>query len=89
MSKKNIEWVRKMNEQLGIESYKFDSSVIRYAIYDNLGDLIIGFTSGKSYIYFDVPKNVWREFADAESQGKYFNKNIRNSYEYALENDVA
>ena len=45
-------------------------------------ELIIEFKSGRTYIYFDVPFDVYTGLMDAESKGKYFHKNIRNIYEY-------
>jgi hypothetical protein len=39
-------------------------------------------TSGKIYQYFDVPESVFLELMSADSLGKYYNKNIRDSYRY-------
>ena len=45
--------------------------------------LEIELTGGAIYHYFDVPESVYREFMSADSLGKYYNTNIRNSYRYA------
>jgi len=45
--------------------------------------LEIEITGGAIYQYFDVPEAVFREFMGAESLGRYYNANIRNSYRYA------
>jgi hypothetical protein len=39
-------------------------------------------TSGAIYQYFDVPESVFLELMNADSLGKYYNKNIRNNYRY-------
>jgi hypothetical protein len=39
-------------------------------------------TSGAVYQYLDVPESVFLELMSANSLGKYYNKNIRNSYRY-------
>jgi hypothetical protein len=39
-------------------------------------------TSTKIYQYFDVPESVFWELVSADSLGKYYNKNIRDSYRY-------
>jgi hypothetical protein len=44
--------------------------------------LEVGFLNGTAYQYFDVPQAVHQEFMSADSHGKYFNANIKNSYRY-------
>ena len=67
------------------EAYAFDSSVIKFATYNDCWILRIRFTSGKDYTYDDVPPEVWEEFVEAESQGKYFNEHIRGEYSFVCE----
>lgn len=43
-------------------------------------DLQISFKSGIDYVYKEVPMDVVNSFATAESAGKFFNKEVRNSY---------
>lgn len=63
--------------------HMFDSSVIKLAVYDpELEAMLVMFTSGKCYLYTDVEQNTYIELLEAESAGKYFNENIRNSYDY-------
>lgn len=45
-------------------------------------ELFVTFTSGRRYIYFDVPASIYRRFLDAESQGRYFNSHIRDHYDF-------
>lgn len=43
--------------------------------------LEIEFTSGKVYVYREVPKDVWLEFFDSVSKGSFYRENIRGLYE--------
>lgn len=59
------------------------SSLIQRAIYDAARQtLAVTFTTGRIYLYFDVPPDVHAEFAAAESQGRYFNLRIRDRYAF-------
>lgn len=42
----------------------------------------VKFNNGSGYIYKDVPSTIIDGFITAESQGKFFNANIKNKYEY-------
>lgn len=44
--------------------------------------LFVEFKTGSKYAYTNVNKEVYQELMSAESHGKYFHKNIRNSYAY-------
>lgn len=44
--------------------------------------LVIEFHSGQTYEYYDVEREVYKEFMRAKSLGSYFQKNIRNTYRY-------
>lgn len=46
------------------------------------GRLIIKFNNGSVYSYEDVPLKIYKDLINAESHGKFFNKNIRMSYPY-------
>jgi KTSC domain len=59
------------------------SSVIhRFAYKPETAELEITFTTGRRYIYSDVPKEVADEFRSAFSKGVFFNRYIRDSYSY-------
>ncbi len=59
------------------------SSLIQRAIYDPAQEtLAITFATGRTYLYFGVPLDLYEEFAAAESQGQYFNWRIRDQYEF-------
>ena len=40
------------------------------------------FHSGSVYQYFDVPEGLFREILQADSVGRFFNQQIRDSYRY-------
>lgn len=44
--------------------------------------LEIEFVGGRIYQYFDVPESEFQQLMRAESHGKYFNANIRNTHRY-------
>jgi hypothetical protein len=44
--------------------------------------LEIEFNSGSIYQYFDVPEAVFNSIMNASSHGQYFNKHIKNVYQY-------
>lgn len=43
--------------------------------------LDVEFNSGKVYRYTEVPENMYAQLLKADSAGKYFSANIRNSYD--------
>lgn len=53
---------------------------IEYTFETNALEVV--FLNGSRYRYYFVPNSVFEDFANADSQGKYFAKNIRNTYEY-------
>ena len=59
------------------------SSAIARVLYDASNrTLAVTFTSGKKYIYEEVPADVALEFQTAPSQGAYFNWRIRDQYPF-------
>ena len=59
------------------------SSLVQRAIYDDgKRTLAVTFTTGRTYLYFEVPADVYEEFAAAESRGQFFNWRIRDQYDY-------
>jgi len=71
-------------EQAGIlKAKEFDSSnlaSIRYAQEEDI--LEVEFSRGGTYQYKGVPLNVFIDFANAESKGKFFQSNISKVYQY-------
>ena len=59
------------------------SSVIRSYSYDPASQrLLIGFTTSRLHVYFDVPQSEITHFAGATSKGRYFNAHIRDHYRF-------
>ncbi len=59
------------------------SSVIADFEYDEQSEeLEVRLVNGARYRYFDVPPEVHEEFRQADSKGRYYNREIRASYEY-------
>ena len=67
---------------------RVDSSMIRRIDYDEAArELDITFTSGKTYTYFEVPKQVYERFLKASSKGQFFNRHIRGKFAFTREAD--
>ena len=57
------------------------SSVIRRFVYDETaGNLWVEFTTGRRYVYSDVPHEVADAFRYAFAKGVYFNSRIRDRF---------
>ena len=57
------------------------SSVIRRFVYDqSAGDLWVEFTTGRKYVYSDVPDEVASALRSAFAKGAYFNSRIRDRF---------
>ena len=58
------------------------STVIRRFDYrPQTRELLIVFTTGRRYLYSDVPEEVVSSFRSAFSKGVYFNRQIRDRYD--------
>jgi hypothetical protein len=47
-----------------------------------IGKLTVLLKSGRTYVYQQVPEDVFRGFASARSKGAFFNGQIRNRYPF-------
>jgi hypothetical protein len=57
------------------------STVIRRLVYDEMaGNLWVEFTTGRRYVYSDVPHEVADAFRGAFAKGVYFNTRIRDCF---------
>lgn len=45
-------------------------------------EMLVTFVSGKTYIYYGVPQELFQEFVRATSKGRFFNQAVRNRYFY-------
>jgi hypothetical protein len=57
------------------------SNIVAIGHYDD--DLYVEFESG-TYVYYNVPKEVFTAMLNAESKGKYMRAHIRGQYEGML-----
>jgi len=65
------------------------SSWIRGASYyscDGVSGYFILETDSRKYIYSGLPVEVWQSFKEADSFGSYYNKSIKNRYQFKLNN---
>lgn len=59
------------------------STVIRRFVYDPAEQALwVEFTTGRKYVYSDVPEEVASAFRSAFSKGVYFNTRIRDNFPY-------
>ncbi len=73
----------------------YDSQALRLSVFTpstsdeyETGDLILQFTTGKTYYYPTVRVSTWMGLSLAESAGKYFNAHIRDlTYQDVSDNE--
>ena len=62
-----------------------ESEAVVYAQYKHREEeLMIMFTRGATYTYFDVPVHVWRGLQTADSVGGFVSKHIRLFFVFEL-----
>jgi len=62
---------------------KVDSSNVNEIGYDEKeNDIFVRFKNGYLYAYFGVPVNVWEDFLNAESKGKFVHTSLKGKYDY-------
>lgn len=60
-----------------------ESTTVRSVGYKRKSKILeIEFQTGIVYQYLEVPEKVYEEFWEAESKGKYFNREIRDAYAF-------
>jgi lysyl-tRNA synthetase class 2 len=60
-----------------------DSTAISEIDYDPArAKLLVRFTSGERYVYVGVPAEVCRSFVEADSKGRFFQREIRDRYPF-------
>ena len=60
-----------------------DAAAIHEIDYDaERSKLLVRFASGERYVYVGVPGEVHRSFLEADSQGAFFQAEIRDRYPY-------
>ena len=57
------------------------STVIRRFVYDEMeGNLWVEFTTGRRYVYSEVPPELAERFRGAFAKGRFFNAHIRDHF---------
>jgi len=60
-----------------------ESTTMRSAGYDQKDQILeVEFQSGMIYQYLDIPPAIYKEFLESVSKGRYFNSEIRDTYEF-------
>jgi hypothetical protein len=59
------------------------SNIARFGYDEENNVLRVEFTSGGTYDYFDVPKQVFEGMKSASSKGQYLAQQIKGNYRYA------
>jgi len=60
---------------------KIDSSLIKQVKYDAAAqELTIEMTTDKSYVYENIPQDIYKAFMSAPSKGKFYNSNIKGTF---------
>jgi len=62
-----------------IESVFNSDNVLKTTYFPNTERLYIAFSRGDTYSYANIDAEMYQKFEDAESQGKFFYKNINNN----------
>jgi KTSC domain len=60
-----------------------NSSVLQTIGYDERNNVLeVEFHTGRVYQYLAVPRAIYKDLLDAPSLGEFFNRQIRNEYEF-------
>lgn len=71
------------SEEIGyIESVFNSDNVLKTTYFPSNNRLYIAFSRGTTYSYGNIDAELYAQFENAESQGKFFHKNINNKKEY-------
>ncbi len=58
------------------------SNIAEIGYWEEKKELLVRFNSRDIYRYSNVPEEVYQEFLDASSKGKYFAEHIKGKYQY-------
>ena len=76
-----------INDQF-IEAIYESSNILMSTYFPNSNKLFIHFSRGGTYSYTNINESIYKDFENADSQGKFFIANIKknpNKYPYAKE----
>tara|TARA_R100000908_G_C3756546_1_gene151354 strand:- start:10367 stop:10714 length:348 start_codon:yes stop_codon:yes gene_type:complete len=73
--------IKKVTEKKDvIESYYNSSNILKSVYHVDTKDLDVVFKRGAVYRYVDVPLKLFEQFERDQSQGKFLNKRIKDTY---------
>jgi hypothetical protein len=63
------------------KNYNVISSNIQKIVYDDeMCKLKVTFSSGVTYIYSNIPNDLFEKFIKSDSKGKFFSQNIKGKF---------
>ena len=77
--KENIIKNKENNNVEYIEAVYDSSNILQTTYFPLKNKLYVSFKRGGVYSYLNITSEIYSEFKEAESQGKYFQKNIKNN----------
>jgi hypothetical protein len=73
--------IKKVTEKKDvIESYYNSSNILKSVYHIDTKDLDVVFKRGAVYRYVDIPLKLFEQFERDQSQGKFLNKRIKDTY---------
>ena len=73
--------IKKVTEKKNVvESYYNSSNILKSVYHIDTKDLDVVFKRGAVYRYVDIPLKLFEQFEREQSQGKFLNKKIKNTY---------
>jgi hypothetical protein len=81
---------RHSQEETVVSMPDVSSTVVARVAYDEPSrELCVVFTTGRVYTYHDVPRGRYIQFVNAASKGEFFNRYIRDHYDFQEERQQA
>jgi len=60
--------------------YRSSSFITNVSWDDDTEILLVQFSSGTTWLYHDVPQDIYNRLVRSPSVGQFFNKNVRDKY---------
>ena len=83
MSYMKVRWVviNKLETIMPVTMFSVESStIISIGYSEEKKELHIIFNGSHEYVYRDVPADLWQQFREAESVGRFFAQNIKKKF---------
>ncbi len=66
-----------------ISNHEFDSTMIVKSSYNHTKNVLtVEFKGGKCYNYYNVDEDTFNKFVYSDSQGTFFNNNIKDKFDF-------